>query len=272
MDYESLIEQLDPSIFVLDSQTSTNDRISLLRLQRLIRRRDDTYCYLEIGSHLGGSLLPHLADPRCAWAISVDPRPGAQPDERGGSPFIYEGNSTRRMIECLSKHLPEETLQKLQTFDSDAAAVQRSEVQRNVQLALIDGEHTNVAAFSDFLSIFPFLAEDAVVACHDADLVTDSIYNAERFLTYSGIPFKSLFLPDCVAAIGLRAMGEALLAEVGGACLDRESVRGNRPSTAPGLSSEGCPESQRSGLGDYPEAGRTSVSPEATGASIPISY
>ena len=220
MDPESLIEQLDPAIFVLDTQTTIYDRISLLRLQRFVRRLDDAYCYLEVGSHLGGSLLPHLADPRCARAISIDPRPLMLPDVRGHS-IPYEENSTSRMTDGLRKHLPARSLEKLQTFDSDAGTVRRSDIQRDVQLALIDAEHTNVAAFSDFLSIFPFLAEDAVIAYHDSNLIIDAIYNAERFLAYSDIPFRSVFLPDYVAAIGLGGMGEALVADVGEAALDR---------------------------------------------------
>ncbi len=215
-----LIERLDPSVFVLNSQTTRNDRISLLRLQCCVRRLDEAYCYLEIGSHLGGSLLPHLADPRCAWAISIDPRPPAQPDERGRV-FAYAGNATGRMIEGLRAHLPDTNLRKLQTVDLDARDVPRSRIERPVQLALIDGEHTNVAAFSDFISVFSWLADDAVVAFHDSHLIIDAIRNAERFLTHAGIPFRSVFLPDCVAAIGLRDMGGALAAATGEVALDR---------------------------------------------------
>ena len=225
-DHERQIEQIDPSIFALQTQTTRLDRISLLRLQRLVRRLNNAYCYLEVGSHLGGSLLPHLADSRCAWAISIDPRPPVQPDERG-SDYAYEGNSTKRMIEALRRYLPEESLRKLQTFDLDAATVPRSEVQRPVQLAFIDGEHTDVAAFSDFLSVFPFLSDDAVVAYHDSDVVANAIQHAERFLTYARVPFRTVFLPTHVAAIGLRRMGEALISDAGEAALDRETFLAN---------------------------------------------
>lgn len=220
-DAERRIEQLDPTLFVLESQTSIKDRTSLLNLQRLIRRGSSAYCYFEIGSHLGGSLLPHLADPHCAWAISVDPRPQSQADERGHV-AVYNENSTDRMIGGLRKFLPEENLEKLQTFDMDAAAVPRSEVHRSVQVALIDGEHTNTATFSDFMSILPLLADDALIIFHDSNLIAVAIQNIECFLTHQGIPFHSVFLPDVVAAIGLRGMAEPLMACVADVALERD--------------------------------------------------
>ena len=39
--------------------------------------------YLEIGSHLGGSLQALVADPRCMEIVSIDTRPDSQPDDRG---------------------------------------------------------------------------------------------------------------------------------------------------------------------------------------------
>jgi len=219
--YEAEIEAIDPKIFLLESSTTRNDRQSLLRLQRLVRRENDDYCYLEIGSHLGGSLLPHLADSRCGLVISIDPRPAVQPDERGPM-FAYQGNSTQRMVDGLLRHLSEDNLAKLQTFDLDASAVPRAAVARAAQLALIDGEHTNVATVSDFLSIVPFLANDAIVVFHDSNLIFDAIMHIERFLHYSQIPFQTIFLPDVVAAIALRGMAEVLPSEMTDVALRRD--------------------------------------------------
>lgn len=220
VDHDSLIERLDPAIFALETQTTRNDRIALLRLQRLVRRASDAYGYLEVGSYRGGSLLPHLADPRCGLAVSIDPRPPRQPDNRR-SAFTYDDNSTARMIEGLRGHLPPTSLRKLQTFDLDARDVPRGAIARPIHLVLIDGEHTTVAAFSDVLSVLPFLAPDAIVAYHDANLLTDAIRNVERFLAYSAIPFCTVFLPDFVAAIALRGMADALVQAVGAAALDQ---------------------------------------------------
>ena len=67
----TMIERLDPAIFAIESQTSLDDRVAAAPAA-FIRRHDTGYCYLETGSHLGGSLLPHLADPHCACAVSID--------------------------------------------------------------------------------------------------------------------------------------------------------------------------------------------------------
>jgi hypothetical protein len=220
--FAAMIEALDTRIFTLPSQTSESDRRSLLRLQLFVRTRDPAYRYLETGSHLGGSLLPHLADPRCAAAVSIDPRPASQPDARGRS-FDYEGNSTGRMLGLLREHLGAQPLGKLRTFDLDAVEVTPDMIEGRIRLALIDGEHTVIAAFSDFISILPLLAPDAVLAWHDANLVVEAIRSAERVLAWQGVPFRTLFLPENVAAMGLGAMAEPLAAELGPEALSRET-------------------------------------------------
>jgi hypothetical protein len=215
------IEALDATAFVVESQTSHNDKMSLLRLQRLIRSRLDAYVYTEVGSHLGGTLAPHLADPRCRMAISIDPRPLEHPDAFGRS-FVYNGNSTARMIESLKSALPENCLAKLSTFDQDAAEVCHAEIKACPDLVMIDGEHTIVAAFSDVMSLLPTVSENAVISFHDANLIADAIRNLERFLSYAGIKFATVFLPDNVCAIGLRGMADQIAAELGPHALDRD--------------------------------------------------
>jgi hypothetical protein len=211
----------DASAFVIESQTSHNDKVSLLRLQRLIRSRLDGYVYVEVGSHLGGTLAPHLADPHCRMAISIDPRPLEHPDAFGRS-FVYKGNSTARMLEVLKSVLPESCLAKLTTFDLDAADVPRAEIKALADLVMIDGEHTVVAAFSDVMSLLPVVSENAVISFHDANLVADAIRNVERFLAYAGVEFATVFLPDNVCAIGLRGMADPVAEELGPHALDRD--------------------------------------------------
>ena len=215
------INAADASAFVVESQTSYNDKVSFLRLQRLIRSRLDSYVYAEVGSHLGGTLVPHLADPHCRKAISIDPRPLEHPDAFGRS-YVYNGNSTARMIEVLKSALPEMCLDKLTTFDLDAAEVPHAEIDARADLVMIDGEHTVVAAFSDVMSLLPVVSENAVISFHDANLVADAIRNLERFLTYAGVKFATLFLPDNVCAIGLRGMANPVAAELGPHALDRD--------------------------------------------------
>ncbi len=203
-----MIETLDPAIFEVETQSTLNDRVSFLRVQALARSLLDRYVYLEVGSHVGGSLLPHLLDPACQAAISVDPRPAAQPDERAEI-FHYAENSTARMKEILSRHLSPAAMARLTTIDSDVSAIHPSALPRKATLALIDAEHTDTACFSDFAGVLRLMGADCIISFHDANLVADAILNAERFLRHLGVTFETVFLPDCVAVMGLgRLAGE----------------------------------------------------------------
>lgn len=197
---EALIGSLDVSIFRGPSQTRPNDRRSLLLTQNLVRHLFGRYHYLEIGSHLGGTLIPHLLDPLCVTILSVDKRPDAQPDERG-EVFRYDGNSTARMIETLGPNVPETALLKLATFDGDASALPADVIAHPPDLVFIDGEHTNRAVVSDFLHTYRHAPRTRVFAFHDANLVMDGILNVEAFLSYLGVRHHLLFLPDTVAVL-----------------------------------------------------------------------
>src|SRR5687768_6609583 len=94
------------------TQTSVEDRRALLSLQDAVIQCIGDYVYLEVGSHLGGSLQPHVGEPRCKRIYSIDPRPEEQPDEHILGTYKYEGNSTTRMIEYL-RQVPGADLQKL---------------------------------------------------------------------------------------------------------------------------------------------------------------
>jgi len=226
MQMVTAIEALDTAAFIVWSETSEYDKISFLRIQKLIRAHVANYVYVEVGSHLGGTLAPHLADPRCRTVISIDPRPGELQDVRGRS-FAYEGNSTTRMIEGLEQVLPEGCLTKLRTFDLDAAEVCHADISARADLVMIDGEHTIVAAFSDVMSLLPIIAADAVISFHDANLVADAIQNLERFFRYASIEFATVFLRDNVCAIGLRGMAEHVAAELGPHSNDRGQFLAN---------------------------------------------
>ena len=64
MTIDERIEQLDLSLFShVASQTTVEDQRSLLAIQAAIRRSFPAYVYLEIGSHKGGSIQPHVVDP-----------------------------------------------------------------------------------------------------------------------------------------------------------------------------------------------------------------
>lgn len=219
--FDERVDQLDTSIFAVETQMTQKDRISLLSIQRCVRVRLPGYVYLEIGSHLGGTLLPHLLDPACRQAISIDPRPLQQPDARGRS-YQYDANSTERMVAGLRSVTSREDLEKLRTFDCDASEISLSTLGMRPQLVLIDGEHTNIAVFSDFISVFPAIAEDAVVCFHDSNLIVDAIYNIERFLKYNRDAHHTIFLADYVCVIGLRGMIHSIENELQQFSVDRD--------------------------------------------------
>lgn len=197
---QSLIESVDPGVFRLETETGVGDRRMLLALQNVVRRSRNTYVYAEVGSYMGGTLVPHLMDPRCGLVISIDKRPELQPDERSVS-FDYTRSSTSLMLERLERSLPFSALLKLMTHECDAAELSDEARATEFDLGFIDGEHTNRAAFHDFLSLYRFAAADCVIAFHDANLVTDALANVESFLRFQGVHFKSIVLPDVLFAV-----------------------------------------------------------------------
>ncbi|CAN7365227.1 class I SAM-dependent methyltransferase [Mesorhizobium caraganae] len=217
-----MIETLDIAVFQVKTESTLSDRKSFLRVQNFARSAFGHYVYLEVGSHIGGSLFPHLIDPACEAAISVDPRPMAQPDERS-QVFHYPENSAARMIAVLSDWIPPAAMAKLTTIDSDVSDVRPEAVDRKATLALIDGEHTDTACFSDFVGVLPLMEQDCIVAFHDANLIADAILNAERFLDHLGITHETVFLPDTVAVLGLGRLASAVRDRLQPHALDRKT-------------------------------------------------
>ena len=130
-DYPAMIESLDLRVFdAIKSETSDDDKKSLLLLQNCIRKLGN-YCYLEIGSHLGGSLQPYYLDPYCKRIFSIDKRPNLQPDERG-KVFEYPENSSARMMNNLLSAFPSISLEKIVIFSSDAIDVDQSQINLNL--------------------------------------------------------------------------------------------------------------------------------------------
>jgi len=195
------VQTADTTLFRVPTQTSLNDQKTLLMLQAAVGAHS-AYVYLEVGSHLGGSLCPHLLDPNCRLAISVDRRPASQPDERGRK-FDYVDNSTARMLAELSARIPAASISKLTTFDCDASELMTRKLPEKVDLILIDGEHTNRAAFRDFISILPLAKDDSVIVFHDAQLIHDAIANIEAMLKFVGKSFYGCFALDNIYAMGL---------------------------------------------------------------------
>lgn len=174
-----------------------NDQASLLALREIVQAKEPCI-YLEVGSELGQSLLPALLDPKCIEVHSVDLRsPLGQPDERGRT-WAYS-STTPQMFAELAKTASPEQLAKLRTYDTDTAVfAQYFKVPAN--LVFLDAEHTNAAAFQDFMNLQVMLPTDTIFAGHDSNLVFDAITNLAAMFTGLGIPFHLAYLPDVVFA------------------------------------------------------------------------
>ena len=198
----SRIDDLDLSLFeTIESQTSAGDRRSLLAVQRAVAKRRGNYAYLEIGSHLGGSIQPHLVDPRCTKIYSIDPRPRSQPDDRSpGVLWNYEDNSTARMLDGL-KAIDSAALHKIQCFDLTASEVSPTAIDPKPVVAFIDGEHTQKAVLSDFLFCKQVVADGGVILFHDTWLIYPAIFKISKLLRSENCKFVPLMLEGWVYGI-----------------------------------------------------------------------
>lgn len=193
------IDDLDLSVFdLVPSQTSDAEKRSLLAVQRAVARRFGAYNYLEIGSHLGGSLQPHVRDPRCAHIDSIDLRPQTAPDDRGKD-FVkaFKDNSTERMLQNL-RGMGEGSVEKIRTFDMDSKDVPRDQLARPLHLAFIDGEHTRTAVLRDHALCRSRLAEGGVILFHDLYIVFPALVAIVRDLGREGVTFLPVKLERSV--------------------------------------------------------------------------
>ncbi len=171
---EQRIEALDVSLFSpIEAQTNDWDRRALLALHATAATTLGSFGYLEIGSYKGGSLQVSIQDPRCARVISIDPRPVAPPDKRGGS-WTYDDNSVETMLSLL-RTLPSADLDKLTTFEVGTESLRPADLPVRPDLCFIDGEHTDDAALRDARFCAEALDGAGVIAFHDCQLLRDGI-------------------------------------------------------------------------------------------------
>lgn len=198
--FEQAIKSLDLKLFdKINSQSSENDKQSLLACQLAARERAPNYNYLEIGSYLGGSIQPHLLDDKCARIYSIDKRPSRQPDERGVD-YTYLNNSTARMMENLKSVAPDK-IEKIVTIEGDTRELSTSKVTDKIQLCFIDGEHTDKAVLSDFKFCLDVLDENGAIVFHDASITYNGIADCVRHLEESAVNFRAYSLPSIVFVI-----------------------------------------------------------------------
>ena len=196
------VDALDESLFDrIPSQTTSDDRRSLLAVQSAVARHFGRYCYLEIGSHLGGSIQPHLLDPRCRRIDSIDPRPTSQRDDRGCR-CDYPDNSTERMLDHLGTVAANE-LDKLRTFEFDARDLDTGRIDDPPHLCFIDGEHTSDAVLGDFEFCRTVCHPDGTICFHDANIVWTAVWRITRRLRRRRVDCSTVVLPGSVVAIAL---------------------------------------------------------------------
>jgi len=171
--------------FPIQSQTSLSDKAFILNAMALINQPGDDYSYVEIGSYLGGSLTPFLTDTHCKLVLSIDERERQQEDERGAK-FDYVGITHKTMIDNLNAHGI--NTEKLQTFDGSIDAIKTPD--NAFDLAFIDGEHTDVACFRDFLWVLPMMKPDAIIMLHDSTLIYKAIRLIQLYLRKLGLQFN----------------------------------------------------------------------------------
>jgi len=198
-DFEHLINSCDLTLFErIASQSTDEDKRSLLACQLAVREMRTSYTYLEIGSHLGGSIQPHLLDPNCTRIYSIDKRPRKQPDARGFD-WVYENNSTERMLQNLRE--VKSDVAKLTTIDGDSRTIDPLRIEEKVDLCFIDGEHTDEAAISDFDFCRNVLAENGAIIFHDAQITYNGIATCLEKLRAQDVPFRAYVLPHVVFVV-----------------------------------------------------------------------
>jgi Methyltransferase domain len=195
---------LDITLFdPISSQTTANDRRSLLAVQLALRSLVSRYGYLEVGSYLGGSIQTHLLDASCAAIYSIDARPAAQPDN-SGLRLRYPHNTTARMMENL-RAIADPA--KVRCLAGDTGTIDSALVDEpGVDLCFIDGEHRDEAAIRDFEFCRAALRGPGVIVFHDAQVVYGGISRALGGLRESGIGFHAYNLPSTLLVVELGEM------------------------------------------------------------------
>lgn len=189
---------LDTSLLgQIESQTTEPDRRSLLALHAAIAERRP-FDYLEIGSHLGGSLQALVADPRCRSIVSIDTRPLTQPDDRGDA-AEYPENSTKRMLDLLAS-LSDADLTKVKTFEQGTDQLEVASLPTRPAFCFVDAEHTRAAALRDARFCLEATTTDGVIAFHDSNVVMPGI---EDFLAGLDRPHHAFQMPDSVFVVEL---------------------------------------------------------------------
>ncbi len=196
-EFENLLAELDLKLFEkIHSQTSPNDKRSLLAVQQATRELVPDYTYFEIGSYQGGSLQPYALDDRCKRVFSIDLRPTESADDRGTTQ-IYENNTTAHMLKNLEQ-LPNADTSKIECIDGDVSEIDPAKITTRPQLCFIDGEHTDAATWRDYEFCRGVMAENGAIVFHDAMIIYNCLSRIVADLKKKGVEIRAYNLPDVV--------------------------------------------------------------------------
>lgn len=200
--FQEKIDTLDISIFSgVPSQTTDADRRSLLAVQRAIATACGSYAYLEIGSHLGGTIQPYLADPRCSRIFSIDPRPATQPDDRcSGYIARYDNNSSQRMLAMLSDARLGD-VSRISCIELNSSQVAPETIIPAPAIAFIDGEHTARAVVADFNFCRQVVRPDGGIVFHDFSILYRPLFAMMHAWRRQKLPWSVVMLPDNLLAV-----------------------------------------------------------------------
>ena len=160
------------------------------------QRTCEKFVYLEIGSHLGGSLQALVVDSACTKIFSIDPRPQVWADERGLDVSCVD-NSSARMLESLG-NIPGATTSKIETFEADTASLDPNLISAQPDYCFIDGEHTDVAVLRDARFCLKVMSPNGCIAFHDANIVYRGIDLFLKELVAGKRAFRPYILPDSI--------------------------------------------------------------------------
>jgi hypothetical protein len=151
--------------FPIPSQTSINDKIFILKTINILNKKVNTYKYLEIGSYLGGSLTPFLLDENCKKIFSIDKREQCIADARNEL-WNYKNITENDMLNTI-KQLGL-NYKKILCFNGD---IKNFKSKDKFDLIFIDGEHTNVKCFEDFIYSENLIKKNSIIMFHDSSII-----------------------------------------------------------------------------------------------------
>lgn len=143
----------------------------------------ETYKYLEVGVYYGQSLPYQLTKNNCEWITGVDLFPDSYPDERHFD-HTRQPNWDKVYQYLKDREIPHENMEG---FHGDVADLP---YKHDYDIAFIDAEHTNAAAFRDALNVMPHMKDDCVIIFHDTTLVYGAIDCFRVWLENQQIDYK----------------------------------------------------------------------------------